>query len=154
MSVPPVHKHPSNPLMIEDRLWDVAHGENVQTYSDHTQGVNRVAFHPDGTCVAAASQDRTIKLWDLRSKNSLLQHYPAHAAAVSDISFQESGNYLLSSGLDGTLKIWDLREGQLLYTLHGHQGKCTASAFAPQGGFFASGGEDKMVMVWKSNLSR
>jgi len=23
VSVPPVHKHPSNPLMIEDRLWDV-----------------------------------------------------------------------------------------------------------------------------------
>ena len=42
---------------------------------------------------------------------------------------------------------------QLLYTLHGHQGSCTASSFAPTGGFFASGGDDKMVMVWKSNLA-
>jgi centriolar protein POC1 len=103
-----------------------------------------------------------MKLWDLRS-NTLLQHYPAHADAISNITFHESGNYVLSSGLDGSLKIWDLREGQLLsrqllsrqllYTLHGHQGACTASAFAPTGSFFASGGEDKMVMVWKSALS-
>lgn len=115
--------------------------------------MNAVAFHPDGTCVAAGSADRTVKLWDLRS-NALLQHYPAHGDAVTGVSFHESGNYALSSGMEGSLKIWDLREGQLLYTLHGHQGAVTSSCFAPKGGYFGSGGEDKMVMVWKSSLER
>jgi len=36
--------------------------------------VNCVAFHPSGTCIAAASTDSTVKVWDIRS-NKLLQHY-------------------------------------------------------------------------------
>ena len=61
---------------------------SIGVYQDHSAGVNSVAFHPDGTCVAAGSADMTIKLWDLRS-NTLLQHYPAHGDAVSGISFHE-----------------------------------------------------------------
>ena len=41
----------------------------------------------------------------------------------------------------------DLKEGHLFYTLHGHTGPATASAFAPTGSYFASGGADHQVMV-------
>ena len=41
---------------------------------------------------------------------------------------------------------------QLLYTLHGHHGAATASAFTAGGDFFASGGADRVVMVWRANL--
>lgn len=50
------------------------------------------------------------------------------------------------------MKIWDLREGRLLFTLQGHTGPVNAARFSPDGHFFASGGADQMVMVWKSNL--
>ena len=77
-----------------------------------------------------------------------------------------SGLYLMSSSEDTTVKIWDLREGQLLYTLRGHEpsssssthgssgkGAPTACAFSPGAGtFLASGGADKRVLVWKTNL--
>ena len=36
--------------------------------------MNAVAFHPSGTCIAAASTDSTVKVWDIRM-NKLLQHY-------------------------------------------------------------------------------
>ena len=36
--------------------------------------VNHVEFHPSGTCIAAASTDSTVKVWDVRM-NKLLQHY-------------------------------------------------------------------------------
>ena len=36
--------------------------------------VNYAAFHPSGTCIAAASTDSTVKVWDIRT-NKLLQHY-------------------------------------------------------------------------------
>jgi len=39
-----------------------------------TSYVNHVAFHPSGTCIAAASTDSTVKVWDIRT-NKLLQHY-------------------------------------------------------------------------------
>ena len=50
-----------------------------------------------------------------------------------------------SSSQDTTLKIWDLREGQLFYTLHGHEGATLAAAFSPAGDYFASGGADEQV---------
>ena len=59
---------------------------------------------------------------------------------------------MLSSSKDSSLKIWDLREGRLLFTLQGHAGAVNAAQFSNDGHFFASGGADQLVMVWKSNL--
>jgi WD40 repeat protein len=121
------------------------------TFIDHSEDVNSVRFHPDGTCIASGSDDKKIKIWDTRS-NRLIQHYDAHSAAVSSISFHPSGNYLLSTGLDGLIKIWDLKLGQIIYTLHGHEGPSTAASFSNCGDFFATGGVDSILMVWKSNM--
>ncbi|CAM9514893.1 unnamed protein product, partial [Ectocarpus sp. 12 AP-2014] len=49
-------------------------------------------------------------------------------------------------------QIWDLREGRLVYTLKGHSGPVTACAFSTDGTRFASGGEDGLVMSWRSHL--
>ena len=108
-------------------------------------------FHPDGTCVASGSQDKSIKIWDIRSQR-LIQHYDAHSAQVNEIDFHPNGRYLLSSSNDSTLKIWDLRQGHILYTLYGHEGASTSAAFSPCGDYFTTGGSDSVVMVWKSNL--
>lgn len=51
------------------------------------------------------------------------------------------------------VKIWDVKEGHLFYTLHGHKnGPTTTAVFSPSGDFFATGGSDSQVMVWKSNF--
>lgn len=51
------------------------------------------------------------------------------------------------------MKIWDVKEGHLFYTLHGHKnGPTTTAVFSPTGDFFATGGSDSQVMVWKSNF--
>ena len=58
----------------------------------------------------------------------------------------------MSTSKDATIKIWDLREGRLLFTMHGHTGSTNSARFSRDGSFFASGGSDQLVMVWKSNL--
>lgn len=52
------------------------------------------------------------------------------------------------------LQVWDLREGQLFYTLHGHEGATYGVDFSPAGDFFASAGADEQVLVWRSNFDR
>jgi centriolar protein POC1 len=47
-----------------------------------------------------------------------------------------------------------LKEGHLFYTLHGHKdGPTNAAAFSIQGDYFATGGSDSLIMVWKSNFN-
>ncbi|KAJ3300771.1 POC1 centriolar protein A [Borealophlyctis nickersoniae] len=124
--------------------------------------VTSVAFHPAGTVIASASTDRSIKLFDIRT-HKLIQHYgDAHSGGtdvgggggVNSIAFGGlGGEWLASTGMDGVVKIWDLKEGHLFYTLHGHKhGPTTAAVFSPQGDYFATGGSDSQVMVWKSNF--
>lgn len=127
--------------------------------------VNKVAFHLDGRTIAACSADHSLKLWDSRT-HQLIQHYPAHNDSVTDMSLHpvsflisfpfthptQGGNYILTSSKDSSMRIWDIREGRLIYTLHGHTGPTLAANFSHDGSFFASGGVDQLVMVWRSNL--
>ena len=83
--------------------------------------INSVKFHPDGTCLASACNEKEIKIFDVRSKK-LIQHYDAHTDSVNEIAFHPSGFYLISASNDSKLKIWDLRKGKLMYTLYGHEG--------------------------------
>jgi len=132
------------------KIWDAREKKCIMSFHDHVDTVNKALFHPDGSCVAACSEDNSIKLWDIRAKR-LLQHYDAHAGPVTDISFEQSG-ILLSASLDQTVKLWDLKEGRLNFTARGHDGPVLSCAFSAQGGYFASGGQDSLVHVWRSSL--
>jgi hypothetical protein len=112
-------------------------------------------------CVATASLDKAIRVWDSRSRQ-LIQHYPAHTKGVNSLQFHHSGDFLLSASDDGTVKVggrgkrrysyltrtsplpaartngsapfiqvWDVREGRLLFAVHGHSGPVAHAAFSP-----------------------
>ncbi|KAJ3188651.1 POC1 centriolar protein A [Gaertneriomyces sp. JEL0708] len=147
------------------KLWDLASKSCVNTYWEHTGMITSVAFHPSGNVVAAASTDRSIKLYDVRTHKLLQNYSDAHTtsgsdgatagAGVNSIAFGgPTGEWLISTGWDGVVKIWDVQEGHLYYTLHGHKnGPTTTAIFSPNGDYFATGGSDAQVMVWKSNLN-
>jgi len=59
-----------------------------------------------------------------------------------------------SVSADSKVKIWDLRKGEALFSLYGHSGSVNDVKFSQTGDFFATGGEDKLLLVWKSNFSK
>ena len=101
--------------------------------------------------LATCSDDKTIKVYDLRS-NQLLQHYNAHKAAVNEISFHPTGLYMASCSDDSKVKIWDLRKGKALFSLYSHTGAVNSVDFSFAGDYFATGGDDKNLLLWRSNF--
>ena len=66
------------------RYWDLETGETLKVLSGHTDTVLSVAFSPDGHKALSGSTDKTLRLWDLttRQLRATLQGPPPEAAAV------------------------------------------------------------------------
>jgi WD40 repeat protein len=53
----------------------------LQTLEGHSGSVRAVAFSPDGTLLASASDDKTVKLWDAQL-GAVLQTLEGHSSSV------------------------------------------------------------------------
>lgn len=52
------------------------------------------------------------------------------------------------------MKVWDLIKGTLAYSMYGHNGAINACVFSKKGDFFATGGMDTNLLLWKSAFSQ
>ncbi len=100
--------------------------------------------------LASASEDGTMRLWDIASRSCLdvamPHHGPAHAAAAL-------GEEAFAAGFaDGTVVLYALDRQRAaitaLDTFTAHRGEVYALAMLP-GGFLATGGEDDCARVWR-----
>ena len=118
------------------KLWDVASGE-ARTLRGHLEWVNAVAFSPDGTTLASASSDKTVKIWNV-AEGRLLKTLTGHGDWVVGVAFSPDGQLLASASRDGTVKVWDALTGEELATLP-HDDGVLAVAFDPSGRLLATG---------------
>jgi WD40 repeat protein len=94
-------------------LWDVGTGRKITALAGQAGKVLDAEFSPDGSLIATAGYDGTIRLWDARSGLEQLALYGHHATATG-VAFSPDGSRLASVGLDGTLRIWELNLDRLI----------------------------------------
>ena len=94
---------------------------------------------PDGETIVSASDDGTIRLWNVNTRKHL-KTLMAHADSVNSVVFSSDGNTIASSSNDRTIALWNANTGELLRTLTGHIENVNTVAFSPDGKTIASGG--------------
>uniref|UniRef100_A0AAQ6AL71 Striatin n=1 Tax=Amphiprion ocellaris TaxID=80972 RepID=A0AAQ6AL71_AMPOC len=87
------------------------------TLRSHFDSVRSLAFHPVEPVLVTASEDQTLKLWNLQKmapakKCAALDVEPiytfrAHSGAVLSVTMSSSGEQCFSGGMDGTIQSWN-----------------------------------------------
>ena len=130
------------------QLWAVETGQHFSTSIRHRLGgrpsgaVDALAFSPDGTTLASASEE--IKLWDVESRAHLAT-LKANKRKIFSVAFSPDGTILVSGAWDDTVKLWEVGTGQHISTLHGAGG--WSLAYSPDGNTLALGQYDGTVKL-------
>lgn len=88
-------------------LWDPQTGEQVACLGVDGSTTESLAFSPDGSRLATALGDGTIRVWDPDS-GAAVATLSGHGSAVTSCGFSPDGKLLVSASKDRTLKVWDL----------------------------------------------
>ncbi|MGA2853446.1 MAG: LamG-like jellyroll fold domain-containing protein [Verrucomicrobiota bacterium] len=126
------------------QLWSSTTNANA-----HTTNVTAVAFAPDGSLLASASLDQTIKIWSTTNW-ACLQTLSGHTNGVSSVAFSPNGQKIVSGSVDGTVKIWNRAGGNCLVTIPAHALPVTATVFSTDGTLVISASDDGTVRLWSA----
>lgn len=140
-------------------IYDSRTGREVHRFEGIMGGANAISYSPDGRYIAAAHQDRTIRLWDLVrinqdiEKNTLI----GHNRKIYDLTYSPDGTKLASGSADNSIRLWDLKnpathqKGRIESKLLPYRDTVLTVAFSFDSQLVAGGSADGIIQVWDAN---
>ena len=95
-------------------FWDSVSGRIIRQFQGHHLKVNSVTFNEDSSVLASGSDDRSVRLWDMRAASS--SRYPIQILedaqdSVGSICIRSAT--IAVGSIDGHVRIYDLRKGSM-----------------------------------------
>jgi len=161
-----------------DRTIRVCHWKKKFSFSltGHTDWVNDVYLHSASGTIFSASDDATVRMWDLATKKCVrvFKSEDGHVGQVQTIvpltdydatpcdDDDDSADvgkaatappaHVLTGSLDNTIKVWNVATGECVRTLFGHvEGVWALGADKIRA---VSGAHDRLVKIWDLQSGR
>jgi WD40 repeat protein len=137
-------------------LWGVPSGKVVGTLTGHVRDVRALAFTHDGKTLATGGGDRSIRLWNVatRQQTGMLQEPnglidpKAEFAGILAVAYSPDGNSVATASDDGQVSIYGLAPAGPIRSWVAHADAAASLAYSPDGQTLVSGGYDKVIKFW------
>lgn len=131
-------------------------GIEVGRLHEHNRQVHKVDFCPlEGQYLLSASQDGTVRLWDLRTFRHVMKceskdTFPGRSDGVRHTKWSPTSSASFALGTDnGTVQRWDIRQNRTpTLKISAHSNTCNSIDWHPDGRHLISAGKDQDVKVW------
>ncbi|KAG2365169.1 hypothetical protein BDR07DRAFT_1354004 [Suillus spraguei] len=123
----------------------------LREFRGHDDRVNTVAVFPDQRRMVTASDDNTLRLWDLKT-GDMLKKMEGHSDCVRDLAVSRDGQLIASGDEDGVgVIIWHGETGEsLTQPIEAHSDWILSLNFSPDGKVLASGSGDQTIKLWNT----
>lgn len=129
------------------------HWKYVHTLIGHTANVNSISIDRGSSTLASCSDDKTIRLWDVKTGKHIFTFF-GQTKAVFSVAFNPQIPLLASGGLEGTISTWNLEKkiirsfGSNTASRDSHSDYILSIAFTPNGETLASASADRTIKIW------
>ncbi|KAB8360907.1 hypothetical protein FH972_024640 [Carpinus fangiana] len=115
----------------------------------HKDEVWVIKFSHDGTRLATASKDQTVKIYEM-NQFSVVHTLKEHSAPVAFVAWSPDDTKIITCSQDKSAKLWDTKTGICLQTIHWHSEPVTSAAWAPDGKSYVTGSLDQSrpLTIW------
>ena len=114
---------------VSIQLWSRGRSEPHSLTGGHSRTVISLAFTPDGRMLASGSQDNTIRLWDVDTRENVGLPFRGHEGWVSALAISPDGRWVASGSWDRTVRLWDMDGNPMGTPLRGHAAWITHVGF-------------------------
>jgi len=131
------------------QVWRVTDGKLLSRLEGPSEGIEFIAWHPQGDIILAGSGDCTAWMWNAGAGTNM-QVFAGHTAEILCGGFTTDGKRVITASVDGSLRVWDPRSGVTMRIVSGHPFHACAVTFMslhPNGVVVFTGGDDGSVCV-------
>lgn len=114
--------------------------------------ITSIAFSPDNTQVAAASEKGDIAPQWMIESGEPLSVWHGHAGGKTVLCYDRDGRQILSGGADGSIRLFDARSGDVMTVIHPRDKTPVISlSMNKYGSLFLATASDNHARLWSSN---
>ena len=130
-------------------IYDLDSEQRIETLKGHTDYIKSASYSPDGKYIASASDDKTIRIWDVNNHYECIKTLEGHTDEVLHLSFSPDGEYIVTTSSDKTIRIWDVKNDfECIKTIEGYEYKPYSVTFSPDGKYILAILKDKSIQMW------
>lgn len=139
-----IHTKESVRLALQRAVYKVGERNRLEGHND---AVRSVIFSPDGKMIATASEDNTVRVWNINGRE--IRKFTGNNQVFRSVNFSPDGKNIAATSADNTIKIWSIN-GQELITFKGQDSQdnfMSGVCFIPDSKLIAASNLDNSVKL-------